>query len=66
MKKNTQGKDIVYDVRFQDQRSERVTASHVVMAIRTAQFARLQKLAPRIRRGTVLDELIVQSVRVAK
>ena len=66
MTKNTQGKDHVYYVRFQDQRSECVTAPHVVMAIRAAQFARLQKLAARIRRGTVLDELIVQSVRVAK
>ncbi len=66
MTKNAQGKDHVYYVRFQDQRSERVTAPHVVMAIRTAQFARLQKLAVRIRRGTVLDELIVQSVQVAK
>jgi len=66
MTMNAQGVELVYDVRFQDQRSERVTAPHVVMAIRAAQFARLQKLAPRIRRGTVLDELIVQSVRVAK
>ena len=66
MTMNAQGVEHVYDVRFQDQRSERVTAPHVVMAIRAAQFARLQKLAPRIRRGTVLDELIVQSVRVAK
>ena len=66
MTKNAQGVERVYDVRFQDQRSERVTAPHVVMAIRAAQFARLQKLTSRIRRGTVLDELIVQSVRVAK
>ena len=66
MTKKTQGAERVYYVRFQDQRSERVTASHVVMAIRTAQFARLQKLAARIRRGTILDELIVQSVRVAE
>ena len=66
MTKKAQGAERVYYVRFQDQRSERVTASHVVMAIRAAQFARLQKLAVRIRRGTVLDELIVQSVRVAK
>jgi len=66
MTKNTQGAERIFDVRFQDQRSERVSASHVVMAIRAAQFARLQKLAPRIRRGTVLDELIIQSVRVAK
>ena len=66
MTKNIQDAERIYDVRFQDQRSERVSASHVVMAIRAAQFARLQKLAPRIRRGTVLDELIVQSVRVAK
>lgn len=66
MTKNIQDAERIYDVRFQDQRSERVTAPHVVMAIRAAQFARLQKLAPRIRRGTVLDELIVQSVRVAK
>ncbi len=66
MTKKTQGAERVYYVRFQDQRSERVTASHVVMAIRTAQFARLQKLAVRIRRGIVLDELIVQSVRVAE
>ena len=66
MTMNAQGVEHVYDVRFQDQRSERVTAPHVVMAIRAAQFARLQKLAARIRRGTVLDELIVQSVRVAK
>ncbi len=66
MTKKRLGKEHVYFVRFQDQRSERVTAPHVVMAIRTAQFARLQKLAPRIRRGAVLDELIVQSVRVAE
>ena len=66
MTKNPLGKERVYFVRFQDQRSERVTAPHVVMAIRAAQFARLQKLAPRIRRGGVLDELIVQSVRVAE
>ena len=66
MTKKRLGKEHVYFVRFQDQRSERVTAPHVVMAIRTAQFARLQKLAPRIRRGGVLDELIVQSVRVAE
>jgi len=66
MTKKSQGAERVYYVRFQDQRSERVTASHVVMAIRTAQFARLQKLTARIRRGTILDELIVQSVRVAE
>jgi len=66
MTKKAQGAERVYYVRFQDQRSERVTAPHVVMAIRAAQFARLQKLAVRIRRGTVLDELIVQSVRVAE
>ena len=66
MRKKAQGAERVYDVRFQDQRCERVTAPHVVMAIRAAQFARLQKLAPRIRRGGVLDELIVQSVRVAE
>jgi hypothetical protein len=66
MRTKTQNTERVYDVRFQDQRCERVTASHVVMAIRAAQFARLQKLAARIRRCTVLDELIVQSVRVAK
>ena len=66
MSKKAQNAECVYYVRFQDQRSERVTASHVVMAIRAAQFARLQKLAARIRKGTVLDELIVQSVWVAK
>ncbi len=66
MKKKAQYVERVYQVRFQDQRCERVTAPRVVRAIRAAQFARLGKLGARVRRGTVLDELIVQSVWVAK
>ncbi len=66
MKKKAQNPERIYQVRFQDQCCERVTAPHVVRAIRAAQFARLGKLGARVRRGTVLDELIVQSVWVAK